>query len=652
MKLSQLFSGQVRTDNTASATSQPTPAQLEQVNRQLRSLVPGQTISGEIVSRNGGEVQIRLTEDVLLNARVDRNMNIEIGKTMTFEVKSNGNSLTLSPLFTNVATDMNVLKALDMAGLPVNQSSVQMTQQLMAAGMSVNKNTLQQIFRELNTYPQSAISDIIDLHKLGLPVNESNVNQMTAYRNLNHQLTGGMDTILEALPEAFEEMAAKGDTGGAVKLYGEVLRLFQEGMDGELSMKGGTFAESGTAAGGAVPADSAVLPDGAGRNSVGDAKSAQTEQGEFGQRAEMAFKTIADGSMEELLSMGKGPSMKEGLSMGEGLSMKEGLSAEEGISREMMQLTEAGKSTPAEGGVLSGEGTAILSPEQSAEMENSRALRSAVADEALKLLDGLRLSPEEESAVRTQIMQFSQGEADTQQFFSALATLAEGARFSQDSMHTLAKMFSGTKFRHLLSEHIKNNWMLRPEDVASPEKVEELYRRLDRQLRGLTDILEHAGQSGSAAYKAATSMSQNIDFLQQINQMYAYVQLPLKLQQREAHGELYVYTNRKKLTRNDGNVSALLHLDMEYLGPVDVYVSMKNTKVSTKFYLRDDEMIDFIGVHMDILTRRLKERGYECSCSMVRRDAPAGEATKGGLEPVLRQEKGIMLSHYSFDVRT
>lgn len=422
MKLSQLFSGQVRTDNTASQTSQPTPAQLEQVNRQLRSLVPGQTISGEIVSRNGGEVQIRLTEDVLLNARVDRNMNIEIGKTMTFEVKSNGNSLTLSPLFTNVATDMNVLKALDMAGLPVNQSSVQMTQQLMAAGMSVNKNTLQQIFRELNTYPQSAISDIIDLHKLGLPVNESNVNQMTAYRNLNHQLTGGVDTILEALPEAFEEMAAKGDTGGAVKLYGEVLRLFQEGMEGELSMKGGTFAESGTAAGGAVSADSA------GRNSVGDAKSAQTEQGEFGQRAEMAFKTIADGSMEELLSMGKGSSMKEGLSMGEGLSMKEGLSAEEGISREMMQLTEAGKSTPAEGGVLSGEGTAILSPEQSAEMENSRALRSAAADEALKLLDGLRLSPEEESAVRTQIMQFSQGEADTQQFFSALATLAEGAR--------------------------------------------------------------------------------------------------------------------------------------------------------------------------------------------------------------------------------
>ena len=173
MKLSQLFSGEVRTD-TASRTSQPTPAQTEQANRQIRSLVPGQTISGEIVSRNGSEVQIRLPEDILLSARVDRNMNIEIGKNMTFEVKNNGSTLMLSPLFTNVATDTNVLKALDMAGLPVNRVSIDMTEQLMAAGMSVNRNSLQQIFREITGFPQAEISDIISLHKLQMPVNEAN----------------------------------------------------------------------------------------------------------------------------------------------------------------------------------------------------------------------------------------------------------------------------------------------------------------------------------------------------------------------------------------------------------------------------------------------------------------------------------------------
>ncbi len=109
MKLSQLFSGEVRTDSASSHTNQLTPAQMEQANRQLRSLVPGQTISGEILSRNGGEVQIRISEDIILNARVDRNLNLEVGKNMTFEVKNNGSSLTLSPLFTNVATDVTIL---------------------------------------------------------------------------------------------------------------------------------------------------------------------------------------------------------------------------------------------------------------------------------------------------------------------------------------------------------------------------------------------------------------------------------------------------------------------------------------------------------------------------------------------------------------
>ncbi len=275
-----------------------------------------------------------------------------------------------------------------------------------------------------------------------------------------------------------------------------------------------------------------------------------------------------------------------------------------------------------------------------------------MAREAESFLNSLRLPAPEASAARAQILQFAQGKMSADTFFSFLSTMAEEAKFSAASMRGLHKLFSGAGFRELFSRQLKNNWTLRPEEVASREKVEDLYNRMDRQLRNLTTALENAGQNHSSAYRAASSMSQNLDFLQQLNQMYAYVQLPLKLQQREAHGDLYVYTNKKKLASPEAGVSALLHLDMEYLGSLDVYVVMKNAKVNTKFYLQDDEMIDFMAAHMDILTDRLKKRGYDCSFAMVRRDEHAEEATKGGLEPLLRQEKGIMLSHYAFDVRT
>lgn len=604
MKLTQLFSGETRTEQPAKA-AQPTPVQAEQMARQIRSLVPGQTISGEIIARNGNEVQIRLSEDMVLNARIDRNMNIEIGKNMTFEVKNNGSSLTLSPLFTNVATDVNVLKALDMAGLPLNRNTVDMTEQLMAAGLPVNKGNLQQIFREINSFPQAAVSDIVGLHKLQMPVNEGNVNQMASYRNLTYQLVDGMNDILGALPEVFDSMMAEGDVLGAMKLYQEVLSLA-----GEM----GSARESGSTLGlGGAQGTENAQAMGASENS-GDARTV----GGNGQPLQAGAAAVLDMAAE----------------------VADGMRSE--AQTEMAKMGSAGQTAGAEAGVQEGAAMDALQGN----------LRAAVAEEAMGLIDSLRLPPEEAAQLQSQIQQFTGGQMDAGLFFARLGALADSARTSSGAMHALERLFSGENFRAFFANAFKADWVLRPEELAVPGKVEELYRRLDRQLKGLASALENAGQTGSEAFRATASMSQNVDFLQQLNQMYSYVQLPLRLQQRDAHGDLYVYTNKKNLAKKDGNVSALLHLDMEHLGPVDVYVAMQNNKVNTKFYLQDDEMIDFMAAHMDILTERLRKRGYDCSYAMTTREEKGSEATKGGLEPLLKQERGVMLSRYAFDVRT
>lgn len=576
MKLSQLFSGDAHAENVA--RPQLSPAQAANMSRQIRALVPGQTISGEVLSKNGGEVQIKVSEDLVLNARVDRNMNIEVGKSMTFEVKNNGSSLTLSPLFTNVSTDINVLKALDMAGLPVNRTSVSMTEQLMQAGLSVNKSMLQQVFREINSFPMGEISDVITLHRLQLPVNEANMQQMAAYRNMNHQLIQGMDTVLEALPEVFRSLAQEKDLSGAMRLYRDVLMLVQEDAG----------AEPGAGPGQAPAAGSPEA--GAGR--------------------------------QELSGIGRAP---EG---------------------------DAQTASGAAGTEVRGIGTQETAPEVLLEERAAASARASMAEEALGILDGLGLPEQATQQIRARLLQFSSGQGGTQEFLTGLGMLAEASRTSEGAMASLERLFSGHVFRELLAGQFKSAWTLSPEEVGVPGRVEEMYRCLDRQLRGLSRALESAGHTESAAFRAVTAMSQNVDFLQQVNQMYAYVQLPLRLQRRDAHGELYVYTNKRKLTDREGTVSALLHLDMEHLGPVDVYVTMRDSKVNTRFSLRDDEMIDFMAAHMDILTQRLKKRGYECSCSMSVREDKAQKAKEGGLAPILQQDRGVVISQYAFDVRT
>ena len=132
-----------------------------------------------------------------------------------------------------------------------------------------------------------------------------------------------------------------------------------------------------------------------------------------------------------------------------------------------------------------------------------------------------------------------------------------------------------------------------------------------------------------------------------MNQTYAYVQLPLKLSGQKAHGDLYVYSNKKNLARKDGTVSALLHLDMEQLGSLDIYVAMKQEKVSTQFYVEREELLDFMEQHISLLNERLNRKGYSVKSEVLLREKPVHV-----IEEIVKQEgNASVLSQYAFDVR-
>ena len=573
------------------------------INRQIRALVPGQTLRGEIVSRSGNDVQIRLGDDTILQAKIDQNMNLEVGKSMTFEVRNNGSALTLSPLFENMSADVNVLKALDMAGLPVNETSVAMTSQMMKAGLSVDRNSLQQVFRELAAFPKAEVSDVVNLHRLGLPVNDANINQMISYRNLTHQLLGGMEAVFEAIPEAAEGMLAEGNLQGLSALYQELFDILQNGqgnlMQQEASeLSGETMQEGNTEA-----AETQIIGGNA--------------DGAIGQpQAELSVGATPQAAAEILLDELSVPQGDDGVSAS--------AQAENGIKADVAGLTEN-----ASDGIQT-------------------ASRAILSEQLLSMLSKLPLAPEDTADISAQLRQFAQGTLNPEQFFAVAGRMLTAAQTDWDGVRSLHQIFAGREFHELLEGQLKNIWMMKPDEFDDPGKVENLYRRLDRQLKGLTQALENGGQTEGTAYRVVTSMSQNIDFINQLNQMYTYVQLPLKMSDGEAHGELYVFTNKKGLASKEGKISALLHLDMEHLGPLDVYVVLEQSKVNTRFYVQD-EVLDFLEAHMDILTKRLADRGYDCKVSMSTRDVAQGE--NSGVAPLLSQERGIMLSQYAFDMR-
>ena len=542
MKLTGWFSQDKIADNSRVQT--PNNANTEQVNRQIRALVPGQTLRGEVVSREGNNAQIRLLQDVLVDAKVDADIRLELGQNITFQVKNNGQTLNLSPLFTNMATEGTVLKALDMASLPVNENTVAMTKQLMDAGLPIDKNTLQQIWHESNAFPDAEIMDLVNLHKVELPVTEENITQMASYRNLTHQLTAGIAETGESLTNMLQGLVESGDIEQAATIYSEVLELL-------------------------------AFEDAAGETVTGQ------------------------------------------------------------------QRTE---------GPLPGPGVDVtVTPEEAEQMP---VQPSATAPEAVPGQKTIIEEPTETAPDNGQTIKENPGAEKTQEApqLQNLQKLLKQGLETKD-IPLLRSILHNSKVAELPEKLLADRWSIKPEDVESPEKVEELYQKLGKQLKGLSNLLEENGQRGSSAYQNVTNLSQNVDFLQQINQTYAYIQLPLHLRQGEHKtGELFVYTNKKNLARKDGQVSALLHLDMEHLGPLDVYVALKDTKVSTKFYVQNDAILDYLEANMDVLTERLQKRGYDCKCETTLHTEL--QQTAQAMTPLLKTEGSVPVAQYAFDVRT
>lgn len=211
-----------------------------------------------------------------------------------------------------------------------------------------------------------------------------------------------------------------------------------------------------------------------------------------------------------------------------------------------------------------------------------------------------------------------------------------------------AKILSEPSIGKLLQNKLEEQWLLKPEEVANKDRMESFYEQLRLQTSKLAQLTETVLGKDASLTQKTNQLSQNIDFMNQLNQTFAYVQIPLKMSGSNANGDLYVYTNKKNLASEDGTVSAYLHLDMEHLGSVDCYVTMQNEKVSTNFKVQDDSILDFLEQNIALLNERLEKRGYTLQATVSVKEEETSVIQE--MEKQLGQGS-VPISKVSFDAR-
>lgn len=263
----------------------------------------------------------------------------------------------------------------------------------------------------------------------------------------------------------------------------------------------------------------------------------------------------------------------------------------------------------------------------------------------MKQLEGLT---EEQLAGKLQTI-IKQGKIDIHTMKELLfAEEGIGTKFSTEGRD---KLYRSEEFRTFMKDTLQNEWSLAPEELTEDGKVKEFYQKLLQRSEQLSTIMEQAAsQNHTNAGNALQNIRENIEFMNQMNQMFQYVQLPLKLSGSQAQGELYVYTNKRNLAKKDGILTAILHLDMEYLGNMDINIALNtNTEqVTTRFYLEEDA-VSLLEEHMQEMTERLMKKGYHSQTFCEKR-----ESEKTVFERIEEQAKGMSapLVYQNFDMRT
>ena len=244
------------------------------------------------------------------------------------------------------------------------------------------------------------------------------------------------------------------------------------------------------------------------------------------------------------------------------------------------------------------------------------------------------------------------GELPAKELLTELSRLVKAGRMSTEQKNGILELLKDNEFLENLKKGLTEKFLLTPDEVGEDGQVEKFYERLDSQLSRMNQALQGMAKENPALSQSLQNLSSNVEFMNQLNQMFTYVQLPLKLSGQEAAGELYVYTNKKNLAKKDGQVSALLHLDLKHLGEIDIHVSLRDSHVSTKFCLSDEKALDLVAANIETLNQRLMKRGYSMDASFEQKDKaqhPIDEMLDRD-KKVSSKEK-VLISSSSFDAR-
>ncbi|MEE3467517.1 MAG: flagellar hook-length control protein FliK [Eubacterium sp.] len=616
------------------------------------SLREGQVLKGVVSDVHGNRITLDLGEGASFTGELEDASKYSIGQKAGFRVASlEDNRIVLKAYGDNylLGMDDTVDQALEEAGLPKTDRNLDIVQSLLENGRSISKESIMNAIKLTAKFPSADPSAIITMDRLNMTMTENSVRQFEQYKNSSHQLLYKMDSLTDSIGDMLTSIGEK-----VPRLASQVgTELIRLALDAAPSLEENTLMHERTLPGEAeVPtffdAEGKPIPT----------ETLMQMEGEGIILADANGKPIAlADALEQIMNAGgETATTAAATDAAEEEIPQTGLTDDEmaAVASSEEEVTEA-----ADEGTFSRMRNLFsnLSDSAAGAIRNAVAKSGMAEDYRTPFIHeqvGYSLSPEERESFSSLIKDLplsddlkkavADGTATNRELLSELQK-----QFPKLSDELSGKIIANRAFQTIVKAQFTSNWTLSPEEMKEEGAMRRIYDKMNQQF----GALEHFSETtlGKDLFQelsgTAKDMSQNLDFMKTLNEAFQYIQLPIKLQNQNAHGDLYVMTRKDNLRKNPNKLKAVLHLEMDHLGTLDIHITRENTAVTAAFYTDRQETEALFSRNMDMLKDAINEQGFAFQGTMnpkekdvdIVKDFLSAEAPVGDMK------------RYSFDLR-
>ena len=593
-------------------------------NINYNTLTKGQVFSGQVTNISPGELTLELENGQTLTAKYDNNSELSIGDGARFKVVDREDGqITLKTLQSGNTLDNVVYKALESSGLPFSSKNEELVTALLKNEYPVSRQMINGMLQQSLKNPDISMSNLVLMNKAGLDINPESTKLFEMYSNGRTELAVATEQNFNDMLSMIEGLLSDGNIEGSAKLASDMIDIFNIGKE----------------------PDELVLTLVAGN--------------------ETDVPVITPNNLSEMLDSLVDNDVP--------LSYNALTQTETDIN-----VTNLNKNTQI---------SSILTEEQRLEIftlfENADVdVDAAKLQNLIKgdigisdLSDLLKTLPESEQVKLNPIMEHIADLTGKELLMSneilagylpESATLSEAANHIKNLLTTNSvppdikqALLKSDDFQKTLKMLMHTDWTLSAEELTEKDAVNNLYKRIDEQIDRLKTLADNASDPAFSKLSADLGQTkQNMNFMNDMNQMYNFTELPIRMNGQTATGDLYVYSDKHRRRTSDGNgISCLLHLDMANLGGMNIRIELNEGQVSTRFFLKDDDSGKLIAKHLDELDAAMTKQGFNPKSEVVKTtDKEDEKKLKSGefnlvTDFIPSEVESNNYSRYTFDMR-